>query len=58
MIVEPWYAAHFRAHTLGGSFPNSFGVLFSLEYNHVMARLLVWRVRILLLSFKRISAGF
>ena len=50
VILEPWYAAHFRTHTLGDRLPNSFGVLFSLGYNHVMASLLGWRVRILLLA--------
>ena len=50
MILEPWYAAHFRTYTLGDRLPNSFGVLFSLEYNHVMASLLGRRVWILLLA--------
>ena len=50
MILEPWYPAHFRTHTLGDRLPNSFGVLFSLGYNHVTASLLGWKVRILLLA--------
>jgi hypothetical protein len=50
VILEPWYAAHFRTHTLGDRLPNSFGVLSSLGYNHIMARFLGWRVRILLLA--------
>ena len=28
MILEPWYATHFRTHTLGDRLPNYFGVLF------------------------------
>lgn len=59
VILEPWYAAHFRIHTLGGGLPNPAGVLFSLGYNHGMASLLGWRVRILLLAeFKRVNDGF
>jgi hypothetical protein len=40
----------FRTHTLGGSSPNCFGILFSLEYNYLMASLLGWRVRVPLLA--------
>src|SRR5580704_16796801 len=50
VILEPWYAVHFRTHTLSDRLPNSFGVLFSLGYNHVMASLLGCKVRILLLA--------
>jgi hypothetical protein len=28
VILEPWYAAHFRTHTLGDRLPHSFGILF------------------------------
>ena len=57
MILEPWYAAHFRTHTLGDRLPNSSGVLSSLGYNHIMASILGWRVRILLLAeFQKGSA--
>jgi len=57
VILEPWYAARFRTHTLGDRLPNSFGVLFSLGYNHVIASLLGRRVRILLFAeFQKGSA--
>jgi len=39
-----------ETHTLGDRLPNSFGVLFSPGYNHVMASLLGWKVRILLFA--------
>jgi hypothetical protein len=60
LILERWYAVDLRTHTLGDRLPNSFGVLFSLGYNHVMASLLGWRVRILLLAEfkKRQSMGW
>ena len=36
-MIEHWYAGPFRTHTLADRLPNSFDVLFSLGYNHVLA---------------------
>jgi len=54
LILERRYAADFRTHTLGDSFRTLSASCFQIRYNHVMAILQGWRVRILLLAeFKR-----
>jgi hypothetical protein len=60
LILERWYAAPFRTHTLADRLPNSFGVLFSLGYNHVMVKSSGMESRILLLAEfkKRQSMGW